>query len=64
MPDDTLDHALASVGTSLADLRAAATEIVMFGSRAAGVARATSDWDLLCVGRGVSRATPGSTSCG
>ena len=58
MLDPTLDLALASIGTSLAELRASTPEIVVFGSRAADVARANSDWDILCVGRGTSRATP------
>jgi hypothetical protein len=58
MLDSTLDLALASIGTSLAELRATATEIVVFGSRAADLAHANSDWDILCVGRGESRATP------
>ena len=58
MLDPTLDLALASIGTSLAELRASTPEIVVFGSRAADVARANSDWDILCVGRETSRATP------
>jgi hypothetical protein len=39
-------------------LEALATEVeavIVFGSRAAGLARADSDWDLLIVGRGRSR---------
>lgn len=31
-----------------------ALEIVVFGSRACGVAKADSDWDVLCVGTGES----------
>ena len=58
MLDETLHDALAAIGTSLDELRCAATEIVVFGSRAADVAHTNSDWDLLCVGRGPSRATP------
>lgn len=58
MLDETLHYALAAIGTSLDELRCTATEIVVFGSRAADVACANSDWDLLCVGRGASRATP------
>jgi hypothetical protein len=58
MLDQTLHDALAAIGTSLDELRRAATEIVVFGSRAADVAHANSDWDILCVGRGPSRATP------
>lgn len=35
-------------------LECRASQIVLFGSRAAGVARIDSDWDLLCIGDGRS----------
>lgn len=37
-------------GAAVADLRRSADQIVLFGSRAAGLARPHSDWDLLIVG--------------
>ncbi len=44
--------ALASIGSSLADLQRSAEQVVVFGSRAAGLARAGSDWDVLAIGEG------------
>lgn len=35
----------------------ASQEIVLFGSRAAGMAHERSDWDILCVGHGRTRRT-------
>jgi hypothetical protein len=49
--------ALASIGHSWEDLLQSSQEIVLFGSRAAGVAHERSDWDILCVGHGSTRRT-------
>lgn len=49
--------ALASIGESWENLRQSSEEIVLFGSRAAGVAHERSDWDILCVGHGHTRRT-------
>jgi hypothetical protein len=49
-----LDRVLEPLGMNLAGLRNAAEEIVLFGSRAAGVSDDLSDWDVLCVGYGRS----------
>jgi hypothetical protein len=57
-PDVPISTAMSAMGISYRDLRAASEEIVLFGSRAAGIARTRSDWDLLCVGNGLSRMTP------
>jgi hypothetical protein len=46
--------ALLSVGLSPRTLGQRASEVVLFGSRAAGMAGATSDWDILLVGHGTS----------
>jgi hypothetical protein len=54
----SLHRALATLDLSWADLRRSAEQIILFGSRAARVERDDSDWDLLCVGSGRSRATP------
>jgi predicted nucleotidyltransferase len=48
----SLDAALRDAGISWAELEERASEVVLFGSRASGVATAESDWDLLLVGRG------------
>jgi hypothetical protein len=48
--EQKLARALGRTGISYRELKAAADEIVLFGSRAAGEARRSSDWDLLCVG--------------
>lgn len=48
----TLVNALEKVGLRWRNLYQAADQIVLFGSRAAGVVRSTSDWDLLLVGTG------------
>ena len=47
-----VDAALNGIGLRLADLCRAASQVILFGSRAAGVADDTSDWDILCVGGG------------
>lgn len=47
---DPLHAALEAVGLSWDRLRREATGIVLFGSRAAGLGSATSDWDILCIG--------------
>ena len=52
-----LNQALDAAGLRWADLRAAASEVVLFGSRASGCAAQRSDWDLLCVGTGRPRLT-------
>lgn len=43
---------LAAAGLSLDQLREHSSQIILFGSRAAGCAHATSDWDILVVGEG------------
>lgn len=58
-PSSSLDRALAAAGVTWPALTASASQIVLFGSRAAGLARDGSDWDLLCVGEGRSLAVPG-----
>jgi len=54
--DAALQRALAGVvrplGLTFEGLAQAASQIILFGSRAAGMARETSDWDLLCIGSG------------
>jgi len=42
-------------GVSLDRIAADAEAVIIFGSRAAGCARADSDWDLLIIGRGRTR---------
>ena len=49
-----LDDQLATLGWSLETLEAVAESVILFGSRAAGVANARSDWDILCVGHGAT----------
>ncbi len=56
---DALYRALAASGVCFADLLRSAEQIILFGSRAAGLDRAGSDWDLLVVGVGRSRSAPG-----
>jgi hypothetical protein len=46
-------------GVSLATLVEQAEAVILFGSRAAGLAREDSDWDLLLVARGRSRLRRG-----
>jgi hypothetical protein len=58
-PTAVLEQALARHGLSLDHLRCQAKVIILFGSRAAGCARSTSDWDLLCIGPGRSRRLSG-----
>jgi Nucleotidyltransferase domain len=41
------------------ELVACASDIVLFGSRACGLGREGSDWDLVCVGRGPVRPRSG-----
>ncbi|MFT3776234.1 MAG: hypothetical protein QM820_63630 [Minicystis sp.] len=53
-----LAEALAPLGLTLAELRRTSGQLVIFGSRAAGFGRTSSDWDLLAVGAGRSRHTP------
>jgi hypothetical protein len=50
-----LDRVLAAHGLSFDVLRQETAAIALFGSRAQGCARPSSDWDLLCIGRGRSR---------
>lgn len=45
-------------GAALAGLRRSAGQIVLFGSRAAGLARPASDWDLLVVSEERPRSAP------
>ncbi len=51
-PARDLMAVLAAHGISWDSLLAKAEEIVLFGSHAASVADAMSDWDLLCIGDG------------
>lgn len=51
--------ALMHSGRSWEDLVTRATDVVLFGSRAVGVEKGDSDWDLLCIGSGPARE-PGS----
>jgi len=51
-------QALADLGLSLGELQRSAEQIVVFGSRAAGLARESSDWDLLIIGSDSSLHTP------
>ena len=46
-----LEATLSLMGLSVEALRSRTSALVLFGSRAAGCARPSSDWDLLCVGR-------------
>lgn len=52
-----LTGALACIGLSWEGLLRDSAAVVLFGSRAAGVAHERSDWDLLCVGEGRTRRT-------
>lgn len=52
-----LDAALATISLTFEDLLCSASEVILFGSRAAGLDRQTSDWDVLCIGAGKPRAT-------
>jgi hypothetical protein len=52
-------NAMSAVGIVYHDLRSRSEEVVLFGSRAAGVETASSDWDVLCVGSSVSHMTSG-----
>lgn len=61
MPLDDLragaERCLAEVGVRLCDLEAQG-DVILFGSRAAGVAHADSDWDILTVGLGRKLKSP------
>jgi hypothetical protein len=50
-----LDALLARRDLSWKDLSRSCQQLVLFGSRAAGVSREGSDFDLLCIGSGSSR---------
>jgi hypothetical protein len=54
-PSQALLDALATLDLAWADILRDAEAIVVFGSRAVGWERPDSDWDLVCVGSGVSR---------
>jgi hypothetical protein len=45
---------LTRAGVSWAELRGRCQEVILFGSRAAGLSGARSDWDLLCIGERAS----------
>jgi len=47
-----LRAALAEAGADWQAIREAASEVIVFGSRAVGRAGEASDWDVLCVGAG------------
>ncbi len=47
---EDLDCALSTAGLSLSALRARCSAVALFGSRASGLSRSSSDWDLLCIG--------------
>jgi hypothetical protein len=49
-----LSRALRGQPMSWSALECRASQVVLFGSRAAGIAGIDSDWDLLCVGEGTS----------
>lgn len=51
MDVSTLARGLTGAGVPLATLRGTTCQVVLFGSRAAGVAGPGSDWDVLCIGR-------------
>ncbi len=50
--DQQLRDVIAEAGGDWAAISQAASEIILFGSRAAGCADSTSDWDILCIGSG------------
>lgn len=52
-----LEHRLRSIGFSWPELQLHASEIVVFGSTACGLASSSSDVDILCVGSGTTRIT-------
>lgn len=54
-----LIDALVRIGLDWARISAQCEQIVLFGSRADGRVDRYSDWDLLCVGRGVTRSCGG-----
>lgn len=53
-----LEPLLARRGLSWAELSKSCRQIILFGSRAAGVSRESSDFDLMCIGSGLSRLDP------
>lgn len=55
--EEDLARCLERAGVTLAGLRERCSEVVVFGSRAAGIGDARSDWDVLCVGDGATRRT-------
>lgn len=57
--EPTLPRILAEMGVAWSDLCRSSDEIVLFGSRAAGLAGPASDWDLLCVGSSRAIDAPG-----
>ncbi|NVB37214.1 nucleotidyltransferase domain-containing protein [Pseudenhygromyxa sp. WMMC2535] len=56
-PAPELLDCLAALDLDWESLRRDTAGVILFGSRAAGAARADSDWDLLCVGAGSQRLT-------
>lgn len=58
-PSPRLASALAAHGLTLDILAREASAIALFGSRANGCARPTSDWDVLCIGTGHTRKLSG-----
>ncbi|WNG46821.1 hypothetical protein F0U60_23880 [Archangium minus] len=53
-----LEPLLARRGLSWEELSKGCQQIILFGSRAAGVSREGSDFDLMCIGSGLSRLGP------
>jgi hypothetical protein len=54
-----IEGVLRQLGVTRDELAHRASQVVLFGSRACAVATPTSDWDVLCIGNGVSRRTAG-----
>jgi hypothetical protein len=54
-----LHHALALAEWTWSDLLRSSEQIILFGSRAANLARDDSDWDVLVVGEGQARSRRG-----
>lgn len=59
MDFENLESALRFHGVRRSELFDSADEVVLFGSRSAGVGTEKSDWDLLLVGNGKARRAPG-----
>lgn len=53
-----LEPLLARRGLPWKELSKSCEQIILFGSRAAGVSREGSDFDLMCIGSGLSRLGP------